>query len=95
LEIKSLVVHFQGKTVNPEWKNYWKLAYIAACRHNKTHAPGKSQTVWGRGQLRRELKLGRVNHNELKKQVKPTFVPKTPITGRPSCHKETKGGGVN
>jgi hypothetical protein len=39
------------------------------------------------GQLMRELKLGGINHNRMRKWVKPVYCQKVHVTGRPSRHK--------
>jgi hypothetical protein len=49
LEIKSVVVHFQDKTVNPEWKTTNNLH-----SHREHDQPGKSQTGFGEGPTDKE-----------------------------------------
>jgi hypothetical protein len=63
VSIKPVVVHFQGKAFNPEWK-------ITDCL-----LASMSLYMLEEVQLIMELKLGEVNHDRMRKWVKTMCVP--------------------
>jgi hypothetical protein len=69
LEIKSVVVHFQGKVFTLAGRLHISLLML------------------GEDQLIRELKLGGVNHDRMRKWVKTVYLPET-ATGRLSPQRE-------
>jgi hypothetical protein len=62
LEIKSAVVHFQGKVFNPSCFLAYQLVDVGR---------------WWGEHLIRELKLEGVNHHRVKEWVKTVYVPES------------------
>jgi hypothetical protein len=91
LEIKTVVVHFQDKAFNAEWKTTGNLLAESLVDVTKlTHLKSHKQD-FGEGQLTRELKLGGVNQDEMRKWVKTMYVLESTYHGETSPIQRNKG----